>query len=209
MAPTRSLLAVLAIALAPACSTDTSNEVVITDDPVDGTVAEGHARGDDLANHAFDELAGDDYLIQIGKTASILAALNDGEINQSVFAVQVVAESDVFDFANLLIADHEDANIELESVVRFYGVGYIPSSAADALTLEANAGLGELRATPPADVDFRFAELQVIMHAQAQVVLDELYAIVGDGEMGDYILNTQDMIDDHLLQAESLLSTFY
>lgn len=209
MAPTRSLLAALAIALAPACSTDTSNEVVITDDPVDETVAEGHARGDDLANHAFDELAGDDYLIQIGKTASILAALNDGEINQSVFAVQVVGESDVFDFANLLIADHEDANIELDSVVRFYGVGYIPSSAADALTLEANAGLGELRATPPEDVDFRFAELQVIMHAQAQVVLDELYAIVGDGEMGDYILSTQDMIDDHLVQAETLLSTFY
>lgn len=210
MAATRSLLALAAVlALGSACSSDTDGTVIVTGDPVDDTVAEGQATGDALADETFDELAGDDYLIQIGKTASILAALNDGEINQAVFAVEVVAEPDVFDFANVLIAHHDDANFELDEVVRFYGIGYIPSSAADAVTLEANAGLGELRATPPQDIDFAFVDLQVRMHAAAQIVLDELYLLVGDGEMGDYILDTQVMIDDHLLEAEAMLATFY
>jgi hypothetical protein len=32
---------------------------------------------------------------------------------------------------------------------------------------------------------------------------------ISDGEMGDYILNTQDMIDDHLAEATTLLQTYY
>jgi len=211
MAASHSLLALITgvgLAFAPACTTDSSTTVVV-DDPVGDTIAEGQATGDNLADDAYGELNGDDYLIVVGKTASILAALNDGEINQAGFAIQVVAAGDVFDFADMLIADHDDTNIALDDTVRFYGVGYIPSSAADSLALEANAGLGQLRATPPEDIDFAFVDLQVRMHAAAQVMLDELYSIVGPGEMGDYILDTQDMVDDHLARATGLLETFY
>ncbi len=208
MAATRSLLAVVALALAPACTSDSTGTVIV-DDPVGDTVAEGQATGDNLADDVFGELSGDDYLIVIGKTASILAALNDGEINQASFAIQVVTDPDVFDLADGLITDHDAANFDLDATVRFYGVGYIPSSAADSVTLEANAGLGGLRATPPADIDFAFVDLQVRMHAAAQVMLDELYAVVGPGEMGDFILDTQDMIDAHLAHATDLLATFY
>jgi predicted outer membrane protein len=199
------MMAALAVALVPACGGGSST----VDDPVGDTQDEGFARGNALADHASDELSGDDYNIIIGKTASILAALNDGEIDQASFAVQVVAAGDVFDFANLLIIDHDDANDELDGVVRFYGVPYLPSSAADALAAEANGGMAELRATPPGDVDFKFTELQVINHAEAQVLLDELAVQVGPGAMGDYIANTRDMVDDHLARASDLLATFY
>lgn len=211
MTATRSLIAVVvALAVAPACGGGGGGDGdIIIVDPVDDTIAEGEARGSLLADEAFADLSGDEYLVQIGKTASILAAVNDGELDQATFAVQVVDAPDVFDFANNLIIDHDDANIRLDGVVRFYGVGYLPSSAADAVILEANAGLGELRATPPIDIDFAFVELQVIMHAQALVLLDELFAIVGPGDMGDYIIDTQDMIDLHLSEAEALLATFY
>lgn len=191
-----------------ACGGGDDSTVIITD-PVDDTVAEGHARGDLLADEAFNELAGDDFLIQIGKTASILAAINDGEIIQADFAIDLIAADDVFVYANDLIADHDLLNIDLEGVVRFYGIGFIPSTAADAVLLEANAGVGELRATPPSELDFRFVELQVIMHAQAQVLLDELFAIAGDGEMGNFILDMQDVIDLHLAEGEALLATFF
>jgi hypothetical protein len=40
-------------------------------------------------------------------------------------------------------------------------------------------------------------------------MLDELYTQVGPGEMGDFILDTQDMIDAHLAVSTDLLSTFY
>ena len=207
MAATRSLLACVAISLAPACGD--SDGTVIIGDPVGDTIADGQATGDSLADETFDELTGDDYAIVIGKTGSILAALNDGEINQADFAIDGLIGDDIFEFANVLIVDHDDANFELDNVVRFYGVGYIPSSTADSLTLEANAGIGELRAAPPSELDFVFVDLQVRMHAAAQIVLDELYTQVGPGVMGDVILDTQDMIDAHLAEAADLLATFY
>ena len=203
---TRMIIAALALA---ACGGGGGGGGTVVDDPVGDTQDEGFARGNALADHASDELSGDDYAIVIGKTASILAALNDGEIDQSSFAAQVVDAGDVFDFANDLILDHEDANDELDAVVRFYGVPYLPSSAADALAGEAAAGLEQLRGTPPGEVDFRFTELQVINHAEAQVLLDELSVQVGPGAMGDYIANTSNMIDDHLARSSSLLETFY
>lgn len=184
MAATRYLLLALAVAFAPACGGSSDGDVII-DDPVGDTQDEGFARGVALADHAADELTGDDYLIVLGKTATILAALNDGEIDQSAFAVQVVGDEDVFLFANDLIIDHEDANAELDATVRFLGVPYLPSSAADALAADAAAGLSLLRSSPPGEVDFAFVELQVIGHAQAQVLLDELELQVGAGEMGD------------------------
>lgn len=207
MVATRSLLAFVALALAPACGD--SGGTVIVDDPVGEAIAVGQATGDSLANESFDELTGDDYAIVIGKTGSILAALNDGEIAQADFAIDALIADDIFQFANELIIDHDDANIELDNVVRFYGVGYVPSSTADSLTLEANAGIGELRAALPGDLDFVFVDLQVRMHAAAQIVLDELYTQVGPGEMGDFILDTQDMIDVHLTVSADLLATFY
>lgn len=205
MATTRYLIA--ALASLAACGGGTSSTVV--DDPVGDTADEGYARGNALADHASDELSGDDYAIVIGKTASILAVLNDGEIDQSAFAAEVAADADVIDFASNLIIDHDDANAELDAVVRFYGIPYLPSSAADALAAEGNAGLARLRATPPGDVDFTFVEMQVINHAEAQVLLDELGAQVGPGAMGDYIANTHDMIDVHLDESMDLLDTFY
>ena len=210
MSAIRSLLAVAACAIVPACGGgDDGGGVVVVDDPVGDTVAEGQARGEVLADDVFGELAGDDYVTVIGKSASILAAVNDGEINQAAFAVQVVVADDIFAFANDLIIDHEDANVELDAVVRTYGIGFIPSTAESAVLGQASAGLAQLRATPPADIDFAFTELQVIMHAQALVVLDELYVHVGAGEMGDYILDQQFLVDFHLSEAEALLATFY
>ena len=209
MAATRSLIAVLAFALAPACAGTTEGEVIIEDDPVGDTADEGYARGDALAGHAADELTGDDYAIVIGKTATILAALNDGEIDQAAFAVQIVADDDVFQFANDLIIDHEDATADLDATVRFYGIGYIPSSAADQLAAELSAGVSKLRSTPPGDFDFVFVELQVMNHAEAQVLLDELALQVGPGAMGDYIASTQSLIDLHLAESMSLLETYY
>jgi hypothetical protein len=209
MVATRYLLAVAALALAPACSDDSSGTVIV-DDPVGDTVADGHVTGDGLADDAYGELNGDEYEIVIGKTASILAALNDGAINQADFAIDLIVDDDVFQYANDELADHDDANIDLDSVVRFYGIGYLPSSAADSVALETNAGIGELRAAASAgDIDFAYVDVQVRIHAAAQVMLDELYTQVGPGEMGDFILDTQDMIDAHLAVSTDLLSTFY
>jgi predicted outer membrane protein len=204
---TRFLVAALAVAIAPACGS--SDNTVPIGDPVGDTVDEGHAHGDNIAAQASGELAADDYMTVIGKTASILAALNDGEINESAFAVQILGDQDIFQFANDMIAEHEDANTQLDDVVRIYGVGYIPSQTEATLAAEASQDLATLRGTSPGNFDFQYTELQVISHAEAQVLLDQLSSIVGPGEMDDYIANARSMVDDHLNRATDLLQTFY
>lgn len=204
---TRFLLAAFAIAVAPACGSD--NNTVVVGDPVGDTIDEGHANGDNIASQAFGELSSTDYMTVIGKTASILSALNDGEVNVSSFAVQIINDQDVFQLANDMIAEHEDANAQLDNVVRIYGVGYIPSDTEATLAAEASSDLAALRGTAPSDFDFRYTELMVKTHAEAQVLLDQLSTIVGPGEMGDYIANTSAMVDTHLARATDLLRTFY
>ncbi|HSD91062.1 MAG TPA: DUF4142 domain-containing protein [Kofleriaceae bacterium] len=204
---TRFLLAALAVAIAPACGS--SYNTVPAGDPVGDTVDEGHANGNSVAAQAFGELAPDDYMTIIGKTASILAALNDGEVNASAFAVQIINDQGVFEFANDMIAEHEDANIRLDDVVRIYGVGYLASDTEATLAAEASQDLATLRATGPGDFDFQYTQLQVLSHAEAQVLLDQLASIVGPGEMGDYIASASAKVDAHLSRATNLLAGFY
>src|SRR4051812_9928265 len=115
MVATRSLVLVLALALAPACG-DNDTDVVVVGDPVGDSIAEGQATGDNLADQTFGELNGDDYVVVIGKTASILAALNDGAIDQAQFALDFLVVDDIFQYANNEIADHDDSNIALDNV---------------------------------------------------------------------------------------------
>lgn len=209
MAHTRTLFAAFAVALAlvPACDDDDNG--VFVNDPVGDAIDQGDARGEVIADDADAELSSTDFDVLIGKTATILAALNDGEINQAQFAITVVVDDDVFDLANVIISDHQTANAALDEVVRSYGLPFLPSTTADTLAAEFNAGLADLRAAAPEDVDFTYVQLQVIQHAEAQELLDELADEVGPGAMGDYIANTRNMIDEHLALSSDLLQTFF
>lgn len=197
----------LAVGLA-ACGSG-STTTVVTDDPVGDAVADGHALGVALANQIAVEFAIDDQPTIIAQTGSMLRALNDGEIETSAFAIQVLLEDDVFRYANAMIATHEDANIELDQVMRIYGVPYLGTQVEADLRSDVGFEIQALRATPPPDIDFAYTELQVRMHASAQVVLDQLDSMVEAGPMIDYIANSRAMVADHLGQAEAMLATFF
>ena len=203
---TRIGIAALALGIA-ACGSDSST--VVSGDPVGDVVDDGYIRGEQLASQIAAEFAINDQPTIIAQTGSMLRAMNDGEIEQAVFAVQVVQADDVFEFANMMIVHHEDANLRLDDVMRVYGVGFVPTQAEANLRADAAAGLQMLRATPQQNVDFAYMELQVRMHATAQVVLDQLDAMVEAGPMIDYIANTRVMVDNHLAEAEDILETFY
>jgi hypothetical protein len=185
------------------------SDTIATGDPVGDTEDEGQVRGEQLAAQISAEFAIDDQPTVIAQTGSMLRAINDGEINQSAFAVQVVQDDDTFRFANDLIAMHEDANAQLDDVMRIYGLAFVPTQAEANLVAVADEGLAVLRTAPQEQVDFDFAELQVRMHATARVVVDELDTMVESGPMVDYIANTRRMIDQHLARAEALLNSFY
>jgi hypothetical protein len=90
-----------------------------------------------------------------------------------------------------------------------YGIAFQPSTTADALAAETSSNLASLRATQPEVVDFRFVELQVISHAEAQVLLYELADLVGPSAIGDYIENAKGTLAVHFAESSALLDTFY
>lgn len=202
---TRICIAALALAFA-AC--DDSSDPDVIDDPVGDAVDDGYALGEQLAADIAAEFALDQPTI-IAQTGSMLRALNEGEINQALFAAPLLQEDDVFEYANVMIDQHQTANVRLDDVMRFYNVGYQPTQAEANLRAEAAAGIQALRAAPLEDIDFVYIDLQVRMHASAQVVLDQLASMVEPGPMDEYIANLRTLVDGHLEEAEDILDSFF
>lgn len=205
MADPRLLLVAAFACAVPAC-TDDDNVLV---DPVGVAVNDGQLRGAVLADTANAELGGADYMVVIGKTASIVAALNDGEIAQNDFARQVVFAADIAAFANRNLDDHAAANADLVDVVRIFGVGFIPSDTEADIVAQGSLGLANLMATPPSEIDFAFVELQVKNHAANMVLLDQLRAMVGNDEMGAFLDSMLVMEDVHLQDSSDLFASFF
>lgn len=207
MAATRPFLMAALVALAaPACTTSTDRTIV---GPVQDSINTGHARGVALAATASVELSGEDYTVVIGKTGSILAAINDGEVDQANFALQVVLATDIADFAGSLVDDHALSNKDLDDVVSGFGVGFIPSTTESDVVNDFVLGLDDLRSNAPADIDIAYIDLQVREHAASQVLLAQLRDMVRDDEMGVFIDDMQNTEDEHLLRAADLLATFF
>jgi len=207
---TRLHLAAAVAVLVPACGDNESPDVVVIDgETAAAAVDAGHARGTNVAAQALVELSASDYQMVIGKSAGIIDAIHTGEVDTALFAVQHISADDVFRFANDMIVEHEDAHAQLDTIVRAYGVPYLPSEAQVQLTHDAAAALSGLRDAEPNDFDFAYTELQITLHAEAQVVLAQLADFVGGGAMGDYVAEARVMVDEHLARATTLLSTFY
>jgi hypothetical protein len=142
-------------------------------------------------------------------TASMLAAVNDSRVQEAVFAANVVFGDDTFDFAEGMIDYHQLANVELDGVVRSYGVAYLPSATADAVIADSTAQLSLLRATAPGNVDFVYIQGQVLRLTESLVLLDQLAVSVGPGAMADYIDATRATMEPNLAEAIDQLEDFY
>ena len=183
-----------------ACGDDTT----VFGGPTADAQEEGNDRGEVIADQIDIEFPSDDPMLLIAQTGWILRALNDGEINQASFALDVLSTAVVEDYASQLIAQHMLANADLDSVMRTYGVAFQPTQAEAMLAADANAGIAMLRTTPPDQIDLAFLDLRIQMHSAALVMLDELGAINDTQPMDDFIAQTHDMVDDHLDQAIDL-----
>lgn len=208
MATTRIMIAALVACVAAACSDDDDDDVIVVD-PVQQATDDGFARGTVLANTAFAEIAGQDYETVIGQTASIVAALNDGVIEQADFALQVAVANDIAALANVLASEHAIQNANLEGVVDIFGVPFAPSQTEADVAIDYALGLDDLHATPANDVELAYVDLQVRDHAANLVLLDQLRDMVRDDDMGLFLDDVRTMEDNHLAQAQGLLATFF
>ncbi|NVB77430.1 MAG: DUF4142 domain-containing protein [Kofleriaceae bacterium] len=209
MTTARILIAALVACVAPACSDD-DDEGVIVVDPVQDATEDGFARGTALADSAFAEISGNDYATIIGQTASIIVAMNDGVIEQADFALQVAVSVDVAAFANVLASEHEFQNANVDAIIEVSGVPFVPSQTVADVATDYALGLDDLHASPSSDFDFVYVDLQVRNHAANLVLIDQLLEMVNDDDaMGQLLEGMRGLEDEHLAQAQTLLASFF
>jgi predicted outer membrane protein len=199
-----SRLAILLVALA-ACSDNTTSGNAL----VDIQLNEGHLRGQDLANQATVEFAGNDPVTMMGKAAEIMLTINNSEIDEANLALSAASATDVLDFASRMVVEHNDWNARLLIVRRDLALPSIPNSVSAALQMETAASLANLRLTPPGPFDVTYMQIAVMEHAEAEVILDQLASLVPvNAEFDTFIADFRAAIDNHLVQAETILSRF-
>ena len=161
----------------------------------------GNDKGQDVANQIDDEFAEDNDPVLVSQTGSIMRTLNDGEIMQANFALQTLSRTETENFAADLVAMHTQANADLNNVMRTYNVPFSATQAEAMLLAQANDGLARLQATPPAQIDMVFLEVQIEMHSAAKVMLDQLESENDTDPMDTFLSNSHDLVDDHLDRA--------
>ena len=121
-------------------------------------------------------------------------ALRSGqfEIEISRLALQKASSGKVRDFATMMVADHGQANRDLESLARKNGI-YAPTT----LDPDNQAKLDELRRLDGPAFDKEFQEVQVALHDRAIRSFDEASRECRDEELRNFVIRTLPTLQQH------------
>jgi predicted outer membrane protein len=187
-----------------ACSDDDNNNN--NNDAENAAVDQGNARGQALVDQARGEFQGQPDDESVAMSADVVATIDAGEIAQATFVLSRTNNADVRDLANEIIQDHQTNLTDLQTMMQAQGL--TPASNAVSLTLqnEANTGLAQLMADAPGNLDFDYVQMQVAMHQEASVLVENLRTYVQDSDMDNFLDDTQQAIEEHREHAKDVLS---
>jgi putative membrane protein len=193
------LASVLLLALAVTACGDDDNGI-ITDD----AIAEGEQLGDDRLVQLDIELGDElDANVLMAKTGGILITIDENEIAQAEFVLDVALDPDVISFAQRMIAEHTAHLASVEDLLVSFDLVPVESTVSAALRSENSSALDRLDRVE--DVDFEYMRLQVVVHNEAFVIVDELQDLAPNDQFQLFLTNTLDLLEDHRSRAESLL----
>jgi putative membrane protein len=201
----KTILLMAAVAFAPACSDNDDSTTTDTTTDSDTAIAEGQSRGQANADLTNSELAGNPDDLVISKSAAISITIDQGEIMQAQLALQVATDEDVRAFANRMIAEHSQ-HMQLTSSM-LSAVELQPQDNPVAATLRAEAEAGVAQVEQSADPDYDYIRLQVMMHAEAEMVVTTLRDNAPGDDIAAFYETTRVDIVDHLDDAASMLDS--
>jgi predicted outer membrane protein len=190
---------VTSLLFASACGDDDGDLEQVADIAVE----EGVLRGEALADMTDEELAGQSETVALEVAEEILLTIDTGEILQAEIAVDRADQDDVEDYAQAMIEEH---SLHAELVSQVFGALLIQprrNQIAETLRAEALAGAEELSATDAPD--FVYMRMQITMHQEASIVVGSLIDFVDTPEVDRLLIETQDIIEAHRLEAIDIL----
>jgi predicted outer membrane protein len=178
------------------------------DDNEQRAINNGDVRGTDLANRARGEIGGAADPDAMARAAAIVAAINAGGIEQARFILSTSIDGDVRDLASELAADHQTGDDRLNALMQGRGMAPADSTVSLVLRDEAAATLAQLRADVRSVIPIDYADMQVILHEEAYVVVGALRNYVKDIELQQFLLETRDTLQRHRKDAGRVLRRF-
>jgi putative membrane protein len=134
----------------------------------------------------------------------VLDTLNQGEVEEAYAALPRLSDPDVETFAQMMITDHSSARQAVATTADDLDLTPVPSAPQRALVRESEAHVAELRATPAANIDETYVDLEVAAHADALALLGNLNASADAAELRTLIATLRATVQDHYDAAQTL-----
>lgn len=134
----------------------------------------------------------------------VLDTLNQGEVEEAYAALPRLSEPDVETFAQMMITDHGSARQAVASTADDLDLTPVTSAPQRDLMREGQAHVAELRATPVADIDEVYVDMEVAAHAEALALLGSLNASADAAELRTLIATLKATVQDHYDAAQTL-----
>jgi len=172
----------------------------------DTQIVAGAAHGADLSNQFVTDTSGNDAATVNGKIGGVVRAINQGEVAEGNFMLTIAVLGPIIDFANLMISDHTDAQLQITLVMRDIGTGFITTATSTSLDAEAAADIAALRgsATP----EFDYLQIQVADHEAARVLIEQMMTMTTDPELSSFLTGFDTLEIAHRDRASFLLISF-
>jgi predicted outer membrane protein len=182
-----------------------NNDGGTTQADVQAALDTGNTRGQTLATQAGTQIKGGTDPVMTGQIASILHTINDGEIMQANLALASSSDSDVQDFAHMIVTDHQQANATLDAMLQSSQVSMKDNPISVMLRTEAAASTTQLQQTPATDFPRAYLLMQVQMHQEAYVLVGSLNGVSSNGGFNQILSDAYNMIAKHRDDAAARL----
>ena len=168
-------------------------------------VDQGNARGQALADQARGEFQGQPDDDVMAMSADVVATIDAGEIAMANLVLSRTSNSDVQDLANEIITDHQTNLADLQAMMRNDGLAPETNAVSSTLKAEGDAALAQLMSDSAGNLDLDYVQMQISMHQEAHVIVDNLRGYVQDSDMDGFLSDTLDTIDNHREHAKDVL----
>jgi predicted outer membrane protein len=171
-------------------------------------IDQGNTRGQALQAQASQEFPGSSESDAVARAAGVVTTINNGEIAQANLVLSKTTNPDVRDLAQQMVTDHQANNAALQTLMQSRTLPPAETSVSRTLTSEAAMGLAQLQADAPDQLDVDYAQMQVMMHQEAFLIVgtvrDAMPAPASD--IRGFLSDTLTVIDKHRTHAENVLS---
>ncbi|MDB4975208.1 MAG: hypothetical protein JWN48_3549 [Myxococcaceae bacterium] len=138
--------------------------------------------------------------------AGVLAALNQGEIDQGNYALTKARDQATKDYAQMMVTMHTAAQAAQASLLQTLGLTAAESALSRLLTTEASAELQQLKSTKDSDFDETYVLGQARQHRAAlNVIIDSLLPQADAPALKTELQSVRATVTAHLDQANALL----